>query len=180
MRRIIEREAAGRIGILEQLSRESIVRSWLKAHGIPSWRNPVSPPPESSDSRGRYSILLADGSRFVVCPYRNAVLSFDRIASAGCFAVVAVDLREHVFSGTVEGMIFLKDVDHGISHHDFSEGGLEPASGLLHSSGVSGGYLISLLRFSIRLLILGEPYPPQRGTAGVRTFGPANTETLEV
>jgi hypothetical protein len=168
--RTIEKEAAGSEAVLQQLCRESIVRIWLKANGIPSWRNPVTPSKESTDSENRYSIILANGSRFLVCPYRHAVLSFDRTAAAGCFAAVAVEIEENCLSGTVKGAVFLKKLPLPVQIYDFSTGGLEPALFFMHYLNRPAGYFYSLLKFSTRLLILGEPFPPERDTIGVRTF----------
>lgn len=155
---------------MEQLCREAVAGRWLKKLGIPSWRNPVSPPEERPFNTPRYGIMLADGSRFRVCPLKNALVSFDSVAAAKCFAVVAVFLENDFTSGRVAGYIPLGSIEHGMNRLDFTGNGYgspEEFAGMIRGN---SGYLFRLLKFSLRLLILGEPDAPVWGAEGVTAF----------
>lgn len=164
--RTLTREASGSRLVLQQLCRESLAREWLKKSGIPSWRNPLSPPADFGDSQGRYSIMLADGSRLMVCGSKNAVISFDSIAAAKCFAVLSVTLEDHCRSGKVKGFLLLKDIKQGIHSYDLAPGNCRSPLSFVKMLKNTRGYWRQLLKFSARLLILGEPDAPVHGANG--------------
>ena len=174
----LQKESSGNQSVLHHLCRESVARKWLKSNEIPSWRNPSTPLNDTdngSSHDARYSILLADGSRFLVCsypfPYPHYALSRDMLAAAKCFAALAVGLEKDCRQGSIMGCAFLKDISRtGIS--DFNQGGLESTSKLLHYLTVHSSYKAKFIRFSIKLLLFGEPDAPERGTDGVSRFVP--------
>ena len=167
-------ESSGNQTVFRQLCREAIVRQWLKYNGIPSWRNPKTPEKNSMEiTAGRYSILLADGSRFIVCSYPCPVLSLDGLAAAKSFAALAVKLEKNGVSGSIPGCIFLRNISQSIQRYNFINGGLESSSIFLHYLTVPGSYVSRLVSFSIRLLLSGEPDAPERGTEGVKAFCPS-------
>ncbi len=170
--RKLKKESAKSTYAYSQLCREAIAGRWLAEHRIPCWRNPVSPPAEYGTGVSRYSIMLADGSRFMVCRSENAVLSFDAVAAAKCFAVVGISLSEHC-SGKPEGHLLLRDMVPGVHRYDFTGTRRVMPSSFSTGTGTAGGYLAQLLKFSIRLLILGEPDAPVRGTENIMAFQPA-------
>ena len=169
----LKREASERTYAFRQLCREAIVRSWLTKHGIPSWRNPVSPPGEYRTTTSRYGIMLADGSRFMVCRAEDTAVSFDAVAEAKCFDVLGISLSDDCRSGEPEGYVLLRDMEPGVSRYDFATNDQRTPSSFIPRIRTAGGYLSVLLRFSLRLLILGEPDAPVRGTENVRAFQPA-------
>ncbi|MCD4707152.1 MAG: hypothetical protein K8S62_05380 [Candidatus Sabulitectum sp.] len=172
------KESGGNQVVLRNLLRESMARKWLKSNGIPSWRNPVTPfknADEYTSGNSRYSIMLADGSRFLVCSYPSPILSLDMLAGAKCFAALAVKLDSNYKSGSIMGCMFLRDISQSSEEsRDFNQGGLESNSMFLHYLGVSGRYTTRLISFSIRLLLFGEPDAPKRGTAGIAGFCPTS------
>lgn len=176
----LQRESAKSSYAFRQLCRESITRRWLRNLGIPSWRNPVPPPAEYSTSTSRYGIMLADGSRFMVCRARDAVVSFDSVAAAKCFAVLGISLKDNCSSGEPAGFLLLRDMEPGVHRYDLTAIPRRTPSSFMAGTGTAGGYLATLLKFSIRLLILGEPDAPVRGTENVRAFQPAKRRWREV
>ncbi len=176
--RKLQKESHGIRTVFNQLCRESMARDWLRTNGIPSWRNP-STPPENSDNRtaenSRYSILFSDGSRFLVCSYPETILSLDILAKAKCFAALAVNLDEGGKYGFVMGCIFLRDISYKRVNYDFNTGGLESNSAFLQYLGRHKRYKAEFIGFSIRLLLSGEPDAPGWGTDGVHRFTPGVT-----
>ncbi len=173
--RKLEKESQANRELYRVLCRESIARNWLKLNGIPSWRNPVTPVINvESGSAGRpgYSIMLADGSRFLVCPYPSALLFLDALASARCFAALSVKLSMDCTYGSVNGAVFLRDIPRGKKQYCFAKGGLESGSTFLHYLGVHSGYRLKLICFTARLILFGEPDAPGRGIEGVKAFSP--------
>ncbi|HRW78344.1 MAG TPA: hypothetical protein P5207_06700 [Candidatus Sabulitectum sp.] len=157
-RKKLSREAGGDRTIMERLCRESLAREWLRNSGIPSWRNPLSPVGPFPWSGGRYSLMLGDGSRFLVCGGARADISFDAVAAAKCFAVLGMNLADDMASGEPAGFtpIWQMERTPGIlpleligTPEDFIRTVRHPRK-----------YTTSLLGFSARLLILGEPVPP--------------------
>jgi hypothetical protein len=168
-------EAAGSRIIFHQLCRESITRQWLAFCGIPSWRNPGTPSEElfqPSYTNSRYSIMLADGTRFLVCPFPHPVLWLDLLAAAKCFAALAVELEENSEAGSVRGCIFLPGISVSPRINDFTDKGLESCSVFLHCLKRPFNYSFSLVKFSTRLLLFGEPQAPERGTEEANVFYP--------
>lgn len=169
------KESGGNQAVLHDLLRESMARGWLKSNGIPSWRNPVTPSIDGdghNSANSRYSIMLADGSRFLVCSYPSPVLSLDMLAAAKCFAALAVNLDDNYRSGSIMGCIFLRNIPQLKKLFYFDQGGLESNSAFLHYTTTSGRYTTRFVGFSIRLLLLGEPDAPERGTEGITGFCP--------
>lgn len=171
----LRKESGGSREVLNSLCGESVARRWLKTRGIPSWRNPETPGIErkssSSESSG-YCVMLADGSRFMVCSYPSAVLSREKLAAAKCFAALAVKLNSNCTGGSVMGCIFLRDTEIFEKQYNFHRHPLRPASDLVdfitdHTIGRPGA-----LFFSTRLLLSGEPDAPEYGTQGVELFNP--------
>lgn len=171
--RKLQKESADNPAIMRQLYRESVAREWLKFNGIPSWRNPSTPDENyPKKSSGRYSIMLEDGSRFLVCSFPDPILNSEMLASAKCFAVLSVKTANSYTSGTVMGFVSLKDLSQFPQKYNFLSGGLESNSAFLHYLSVSSKYFWKLLSFSIRLLLLGEPDAPEWGTEGAIAFDP--------
>ncbi len=171
----LEKESQGNREVYQILCRESIARSWLKFNGIPSWRNPVTPVIDAesvSPDRPGYSIMLADGSRFLVCPYPSALLSLDALASARCFAALSVKLSLDCTYGSVIGSVFLRNIRREKKQYSFVKGGLESSSTFLHYLGIHSGYRLKLICFTARLILFGEPDAPGRGIEGVKAFSP--------
>lgn len=175
----LKREASGSIPSYEQLCREAIARRWLKEWRIPSWRNPGTPSGNCSADCSRYSIMLSDGSRFLVSGVKDTAIPFDSVAAAKCFAVLGVSMDEDCLAGEPVGVISLSMMEPGINHLSFTgtEGTLKA---FLEEVRNPDGYTTALLKFSIRLLILGEPDAPARGTENVRAFRPAGKTPREV
>ena len=172
----LKRESRGSSEIYSILCRESIARKWLRSAGIPSWRNPATPlmnPKTGSADRTGYSILLADGSRFLVCPYHSAVLSLDALASARCFSALSIKLTTDQICGSVEGCVFLRNLSPGKKEYCFTKGGLESCSTFLHYLGVHSNYWVRFICFTARLVLFGEPDAPGRGIEGVKAFSPS-------
>jgi len=169
----LRKESGGSREVLSSLCRESIARRWLKAQGIPAWRNPATPEMQGVDNSSRgsgYSVLLADGSRFLVCSYPSAILSREKLAAAKCFAALAVKVNNDFTGGSVMGCIFLRDTEVYKKRYNFNKIPLRPASELPgfianHTAGSPGALL-----FSTRLLLSGEPDTPEYGTQGVKQF----------
>ena len=173
--RKLRKESRGNLSVYHKLCRESMVRKWLRSNGIPSWRNPSTPAEETADATGensRYSVLLADGSRFLVCSYPSPMLSLDMLAAAKCFAALAVNLENNSKYGSIMGCIFLRSISRSARHYDFTMQGLESNTTFLHYLGRHGRYKAKFLSFSARLILLGEPDVPDRGTEGVQSFKP--------
>lgn len=168
--RRLEREARGSSHAFRQLCREAVAREWLKREGIPSLGNPEPPPPEFSTASARYAMMLDDGSRFMICRAADAVFSFDSVAAAKCFAVLAVSMDKGCVSGEPSGYVLLSDMDPGIHRVDFTCTGHRTPASFLDLVGPGGRYLPRLLKMSARLLILGEPEVPTWGAANARTF----------
>lgn len=171
----LQKESHGSRTVFSNLCRESMARNWLRSNGIPSWRNPSTPPENSDDQHAehsRYSIILADGSRFLVCSYPNAILSMDMLAKAKCFAALAVNLEIDGRHGSVMGCIFLRDISPEKKQYELNTGGLESDSTFLQYLGRPRRYKAEFFLFSIRLLLSGEPDAPGRGTEGVQRFIP--------
>ena len=171
--RKLKREASGSSFAYRQLCRESVSRRWLKSLGIPSLCNPKSPPAEYSTATSRYGIMLEDGSRFMVCREADAVVSFDSVAAAKCFAVLAVSLEEDCSSGEPAGFVLLSEMEPGIHRFDFTGVGHGTPASFLRLVGPGGHCFRRLLKMCIRLLILGEPDAPVRGTENIMAFQPA-------
>ncbi len=172
----LKRESRGSTDIYRTLCRESIAREWLRLSGIPSWRNPATPVINSqtaSSDRAGYSILLADGSRFLVCPYYSTVLSLDGLASAKCFAALSIKLSRNHSYGSVEGCIFIRNLSPEKKQYCFAKGGLESSSTFLHYLGVQSNYWVRFICFTAKLILFGEPDAPGRGIEGVKTFSPS-------
>lgn len=171
----LHKESGGNRVVFHDLCRESMARKWLKSNGIPSWRNPATPL-KYADSHAagssRYSIILADGSRFLVCSYPSPILSQEMLAAAKCFAALAVNLEKNCKYGSIMGCIFLRNISQTKKHYCFNQGGLESNSKLLHYQDGHSGYKAMFIRFSARLLLFGEPDAPERGTEGVKRFYP--------
>jgi len=152
-----------------------MVRKWLKSNGIPSWRNPSTPLEKTASTAGensRYSVLLADGSRFLVCSYPSPRLSLDMLAAAKCFAALAVNLESNSKYGSIMGCIFLRSISREGKYYNFCQEGLESNSTFLHYLGRYDSYNARFLSFSARLILSGEPDVPDRGTEGVQRFKP--------
>lgn len=155
--RTLKREASGCPETFLQLARESVARRWLRSFGIPSFRNPATP---SSGTAGRYSIMLTDGSRFMVVPASEAGIDLDRVASARCFGVLGVDYDPADAWGTVTSFLPLARIASGTGSCSMSAGENDSPAAFLESLNRPGRYLIQSLIFSIRLLIVGEPEAP--------------------
>ncbi|MCK5130985.1 MAG: hypothetical protein KAR40_02405 [Candidatus Sabulitectum sp.] len=171
----LQKESGGNQVVFHDLCRESMARKWLKSSGIPSWRNPATPLENTGNNatgNSRYSIMLADGSRFFVCSYPSPILYLDMLAAAKCFAALAVNLGSNCTCGSIMGCIFLRNISQTKKHYCFNQGGLESNSKLLHYLGRHRGYKSMFIRFSARLLLFGEPDAPERGTEGVKSFYP--------
>ncbi len=171
----LRKESGGSESVFHDLCRESMARKWLKSNGIPSWRNPATPlkdPDDCNSANSRYSIMLADGSRFLVCSYPSPVLSLDMLAAAKCFAALAVNLEKNCRYGSIAGCIFLRNTSRSKKCYHLNQGGLESNSVFLHYTTTSGRYTTKFIGFSIRLLLLGEPDAPERGVAGITGFCP--------
>ncbi len=176
--RKLQKESHGTRTVFDHLCRESMARSWLRSNGIPSWRNPSTPPENSDDhhaKHSRYSILLADGSRFLVCSYPKTILSLDMLAKAKCFAALAVNLEMDSRDGSIMGCIFLRDLSPEKKRYELNMGGLESNSTFLHYMDRHKRYKAEFIGFSIRLLLFGEPDAPGWGTDGVHRFTPGVT-----
>ena len=169
----LRKESGGSREVLDSLCGESVARWWLKTQGIPSWRNPETPGKKrngDSSKSSEYSVMLADGSRFLVCSYPSAVLSREKLAAAKCFAALAVKVNSNCTGGSVMGCIFLRDTEIYKKHYSFDRHPLRPVSELAgfianHTTGNPGALL-----FSTRLLLSGEPDAPEYGTKGVEQF----------
>ncbi len=173
--RKLRKESRGDLSVYHKLCRESMVRKWLRSNGIPSWRNPSTPLGETADKTGensRYSVLLADGSRFLVCSYPSPMLSLDMLAAAKCFAALAVNLENNSKYGSIMGCLFLRNLPRAGRRYDFCQEGLESNSTFLHYLGRNDRYTARFLNFSVRLILSGEPDVPDRGTEGVQRFKP--------
>ncbi len=171
----LRKESGGSESVFHDLCRESMTRKWLKSNGIPSWRNPLTPLKDTDNcnsTNSRYSIMLADGSRFLVCSYPSPILSLDMLAAAKCFAALAVNIEKNCRYGSIAGCIFLRNISRSKKCYRFNQGGLESNSVFLRYTSASGCYTTKFIGFSIRLLLLGEPDAPKRGTEGVRGFSP--------
>lgn len=116
--------------------------------------------------------MLADGSRFLVCPCRNTVLWLDMAAAAKSFAALAVELDENGEEGFIAGCIFLRNIPQSPRSFDFASEGLESSATFLHYLKRPVSYTFTLIIFSIRLLLFGEPDAPERGTEEVKVFCP--------
>ena len=176
----LKKEASGSSFTFEQLCREAIVRRWLRNNRIPSWRNPSSPPCELTPGDSRYSIMMADGSRFKVCRADDAVISFDSVAAAKCFAVLAVELEENCEAGRISEFIYLSDMAPGIHSFNFTHGSHRTPSMFLTDLNHRKGYFSQLLKFSIRLLILGEPDAPFPHSENIRKAAHTASNRQEV
>ena len=146
----LRREASGSTHAFRQLCRETITRKWLRIKGIPAWMNPRSPPDEYSAKSSRYGLMLSDGSRFMVCRVKDAVISFDAVAAARCFAVLAVSLEDDCSSGEPVGYTPLCDMGPAIHRFDFTGTGCGTPASFLTRIKPDGSYLAALLKFSIR------------------------------
>ena len=173
----LKKESHSNRTVLRALCRESMTRKWLRSRGIPSWRHPATPSENTgrTDSGSpRYSILLSDGARFLVCPHPSSTLSFDTLAASKCFAVLSVALEKDCRYGSVRGCLLLRDIDISKSNrsYDFSKDGLRSNSEFLHCLTRPASYTLKLISFSVRLLLFGEPDAPEWGTDGVEAFTP--------
>lgn len=174
----LKKESRGNQSVLRNLCRESMARKWLKVNGIPSWRNPATPSEKTGENTPidpRYSIMLADGSRFLVCSFPSPTLSLDMLAASKCFAALAVDLENDFRQGSIMGCLFLRDLSRSIQSCDFEKGGLRSNWEFLDYPTAPKSYTSELIRFSIRLLLSGEPDAPERGTEGVKSFRTGRT-----
>ena len=154
----LAREAGGSRRTLERLCRESVARKWLGNSGIPSWRNPDSPEGQFPWSGGRYSLMLANGSRFTVIRGEGGMISFDGMAAAKCFAALGISMADDLCSGRPKGFTPIWQMDRTPGMLPLELSGT-PAE-FLRTISRPGSYIRSLLGFSARLLILGEPVPP--------------------
>lgn len=173
--RKLRKESCDDMSVFHKLCRESMVRKWLRSNGIPSWRNPSTPLEKTASTAGensRYSVLLADGSRFLVCSYPSPILSLDMLAAAKCFAALAVNLENNSKYGSIMGCIFLRNISREGKCYDFCQEGLESNSTFLHYLARYDSYTARFLSFSVRLILSGEPDVPDRGTEGVQGFKP--------
>lgn len=167
----LKKESSNDEDIFEQLCIESITRKWLKAHRIPSWRNPATPIKDTlNQSNGRYSILLSDGSRFLVKPFSKVILSLDMLASAKCFGVLVIKFNKTDNTGQVMNCILIRNVCKTLSNYSTEIKDLESCSTFLHYLKVPRNYISTLILFSIKLLIIGEPGAPEKGANGVIPF----------
>lgn len=161
------REASGSEAVLRQLVREAVARKWIMGNGIPVWRNPASPEANPcagiAGKRSGYSLLFSDGSRVMVCSQRDSWVSFDDVASAKCFGILAVKLGEGCSGGIVEGFIPIYQIKPGIRPIDFAKQGLEPCSTFIHYLKRPSSFFLVKLLFSARLLFAGEPDSPESG-----------------
>jgi len=167
------KESGGNREVLSSLCRESVARRWLKAQRIPSWRNPVTPGARQSDNSSNnsgYSIMLADGSRFLVCSYPSAVLSREKLAAAKCFAALAVKTNSDCTGGSVMGCIFLRDTEVSEKRYNFKRMPLKPALELPGFIANRATRSPSAWLINTRLLLYGEPDAPEYGTKGVKQF----------
>lgn len=164
-------KSSGSRSKLKQLCRISVCSRWLKANRIPCWGNPS---PEG------YSLMFSDSSRILICSYNKAELSLDTAAKAGCFGAVAVEMAESLESGKVKGFIPIGRFPAEFSSPcNLSLLDLEPPEDFLHYLYKPAGYLRTLFIFSARLLLFGEPYPPEWGTEEAAKFTPALTGLRE-
>ncbi|MCK5784929.1 MAG: hypothetical protein KAH54_00065 [Candidatus Sabulitectum sp.] len=172
----LKKESGGEDAVLHDLCRESMARKWLRSKGIPNWRNPATPSEDAGRTESgspRYSILLSDGARFLVCSHPSSTLSFDTLAASKCFAVLAVALEKDCRHGSVRGCLFLRDVSRSNRSYNFSKDGLRSNSEFLDHLTVPKSYTSKLISFSARLLLFGEPDAPEWGTDGVKAFAPS-------
>ncbi len=177
----LKKESSNDEDIFDQLCIESITRKWLKTYHIPSWRNPATPIKDMlSQSNGRYSILLSDGSRFLVKPFSKVVLSLDMLASAKCFGALVVKFDKTDNTGEIISCVFIKNVNKTPTDYSSKMQGLESCSALLHYLEVPRNYIITLVMFSIKLLITGEPDAPEKGACGLIPFNQTKSELQEV
>ena len=167
----LKKESSNDEDIFEQLCIESITRKWLKTYHIPSWRNPTTPVKDTlNQSNGRYSILLSDGSRFLVKPFSKVVLSLDMLASAKCYGALVVKFDKTDNTGKIMGCVFIKNVSKTPTNHSSKMQGFGSCSAFLHYLEVPRNYIINSVMFSIKLLIIGEPDAPEKGACGVIPF----------
>ncbi len=139
------------------------------------------PPPGSGFISGpfRYSIMLSGGSRLLACPL-NAWLSFDHIAGAKCFAVVAASVGRAMDSVELAGVLPLKNIPPGTAPFRISSDILQPSSFLLEHIEKPSSRILTSLIFGLRLIILGEPDAPPDGAGGIKGFKPAGRAPGEV
>jgi hypothetical protein len=169
----LRKESDSNREVLSSLCGEAVARRWLKTQGIPSWRNPVTPgiKRNSNYSKGSgYSVMLTDGSRFLVCSYPSAVLSREKLAAAKCFAALAVKVNSSNTGGSVMGCIFLRDTEICEKQYSLDRHPLRPASELPDFIADHAARSPGALLFSARLLLSGEPDAPEYGTKGVEQF----------
>lgn len=177
----LKKEASLDEDVFEQLCLESITRKWLKSNSIPSLRNPTTPIKDRlNKSNGRYSILLSDGSRFLVKPVAEIILSLEMLASAKCFGVLFVQFDRTNFSGQIVNCIFIKNISVNRTTYSSAMKGLESCSAFLFYLEVPKNYIIAILMFSIKLLIIGEPDAPERGAEGIIPLYRIKSELQEV
>jgi hypothetical protein len=143
--RRLRREARGDPSAFRQLEAEAVARRWLIRCGVPCWRS-ADPPGKD----GRYSLLFADGSRALV-GLTDCVRDFDAMARARCSWLVLVDLPRPA-SGSAAGFVHL--LDPGFTGSTRLPDDLPPLLGRCRR------VRLSLLLGSVRLLLLGEPVPP--------------------
>ena len=172
----LKKESCSNQTVLNALCRESMARKWLRSKGFPSWGNPATPSEETGKNKSgnpRYSIMLADGARFLVSSHRAPTLSLDSLAASKCFAVLAVSLEKNCRYGSVKGHLLLRDISRSNRSYNFSKDGLRSNLEFLDHLTAPKSYTSELIRFSIRLLLFGEPDAPEWGTDGVKAFAPS-------
>jgi hypothetical protein len=171
----LRRESGGSNEVFRCLCRESVARKWLLFNNIYSWRNPAAPSETACTdnlARAGYSVMLSDGSRFLVCSNSTSFLFLDTLAAAKCFGVLAVELKNCNGSvgGTVTGCILLRDIKSVSKPYGIHDRGFRPASELLQYADEHSAGRYGMLRFSARLLLLGEPDAPEYGACDVHKF----------
>ncbi|PIE53508.1 hypothetical protein CSA37_00695 [Candidatus Fermentibacteria bacterium] len=165
----ITREASGDSQVRSQLLRESVCAVWLRKNGFPCLRNPLTP---GKDFRrqARYSLIFHDGARILVRGSGHEPLSLDLTAAAGCFGTAVVSLFNNNTSGSVTGFLHLRNISPEMTTHDLSAKNLETPSDLLNYLNKPASYRKSFLLLSLRLLLIGEPWPPESYIAGIPGF----------
>ncbi len=115
----------------------------------------------------------------MVCGCRDAGLSLESAAAAGCFGAVLVEMDDDLRRGRITGYLPLDRFPEENVCVDLSTRGLESQVNFLHYSHGPAGYLLVFFIFSVRLLLIGEPFPPEKRIGEVVKFTPALTGMRE-
>lgn len=156
----INRET-GDPSVREALVSEAWLRKWLKLHGVPCWTAPSLP-----GAFHRYGLVTCDGTRLLVVPVITAQ-TMDEAAGACCGVTAVVGRVTSDGGGCLKGWLTLAE----LQRRD-TEDGLNAPGDLPGFLGVPRRYAPAYIRGSLRLLLAGEPKPPDKGLDGVELYTP--------